>query len=471
MGEETKKVNRIGRDFTLPQLIWFAVPAILTHLCTQLFHSLDDGLFVSRFVGPSALASISIVSPVNSILMAIGQLLAVGASTLSAQRMGKHEQLEAKRIFSRIAVWALIIGGIFALGVNIFVDPILNFLGADESLVENSRTFVRIVMTNAPIHILSVVFSSYYSTAGKPKMGLFCSILNGSINIVLDFLLVAILKWGIVGSSLSTVIGEVAVVIVGLCFYTRDVNEVHFVKPQGGYAATLGETWSSGFSQFINSMAFSVTNFVTNKTILAYMGPDGISANSIIADLRIIMNAAFVGYITCVGPILAYNYGNRNAPRLKKLLSHNIKMWFFGTLGLTILGQLLRSPLISIFFGSDTSTDLFKMTYEGLTIEYFSCMFSCGCIFVMRMFVALGSPKTSSTLTFFRNIVFRISIMLLLPMLFGSIGVWLAFPVSEALSFGIAAILVVANAKNYGYGKSGLALRMQGGIIEDPLTE
>ena len=146
-------------------------------------------------------------------------------------------------------------------------------------------------------------------------------------------------------------------------------------------------------------------------------------------------------------------------------------MWFFGTLGLTILAQLLRSPLISIFFGSDTSTDLFKMTYEGLTIEYFSCMFSCGCIFVMRMFVALGSPKTSSTLTFFRNIVFRISIMLLLPMLFGSIGVWLAFPVSEALSFGIAAILVAANAKNYGYGKSGLALRMQGGIIEDPLTE
>ena len=102
MGEETKRVNRIGRDFTLPQLIWFAVPAILTHLCTQLFRSLDDGLFVSRFVGPSALASISIVSPVNSILMAIGQLLAVGASTLSAQRMGKHEQLEAKRIFSRI---------------------------------------------------------------------------------------------------------------------------------------------------------------------------------------------------------------------------------------------------------------------------------------------------------------------------------------------------------------------------------
>ena len=99
--------NRIGQDFSLWQLIRFAFPAILTNLCTQLFRSMDDGLFVSRYVGERALSSISLLSPVNSVIMAFAQLFAIGASTLSAQCMGRHEQKEAKRIFTRICIVAV----------------------------------------------------------------------------------------------------------------------------------------------------------------------------------------------------------------------------------------------------------------------------------------------------------------------------------------------------------------------------
>ena len=102
--EKTQQENRIGRDFTMWQLIKFALPAILTHLFTQLFRSVDDGLFVSRYVGESALASISLMKPVESIIMAFAQLFSIGASTLSAQYMGNHNQTEAKRIFTRVII-------------------------------------------------------------------------------------------------------------------------------------------------------------------------------------------------------------------------------------------------------------------------------------------------------------------------------------------------------------------------------
>ncbi len=459
--KESKPVqNRIGRDFTFLQLLKFAFPAILTTLFAQLFKSIDDGLFVSRYVGPDALASISLLNPVHSIIMAFSQLFAVGASTLSAQTMGKHDQEEAKRIFSRIVVLALTIGSIISILINIFCDPLCRFLGADDTLIANSRIFVRIVLTNTPITLLTSVFSSYYSTAGKPQMGLVCSIVNGAVNIILDIILIPVLKLGVVGSSLSTALGELAVAAIGFTFYSIKSHEIHFVKPHGEFVNTFKRSWSAGFSQFINSISFSVTNFVTNKTLLSYLGSNGISANSIISDLRIILNAAFLGYVGCVGPIIAYNYGEKNPKRLKKILSYNLRFWFFGTLIVTVIGEIFRSSLVKIFFGADPDPELYAMTMRGLTIEFLGSMFTCGCIFVMRMFVALGNPKTSSILTFSRNFIFRLSMMLLLPWLFGEIGIWSAFPIAEFLSFSLGATLVILNANNYGYGKSGLALKM-----------
>lgn len=463
--------NRIGQDFSLWQLIRFAFPAILTNLCTQLFRSMDDGLFVSRYVGERALSSISLLSPVNSVIMAFAQLFAIGASTLSAQCMGRHEQKEAKRIFTRICIVAVTVGAVFAVLLNLFCDPICRFLGADEELIANSRIFVRIVFTDTPVNLLIAVFGAYYSTAGKPQMGLFCSILSGVVNIVFDILFIAVWKWGVVGSSLSTVLGEVAVCIAGLCFFFGGKHEIHFVKPGGRYMGTLQAAWKSGFSQFINSISFSLVNFVTNKTLLSILGADGIAANTIISDLRIVLNAAFVGYVTCVGPVIAYNYGSRDKVRLKRILGYNLRVWFFGTIAVTILGELLRGPLISVFFGNHIPPHLYDMTYLGLSIEFCSCMFTCGCIFVMRMFVALGSPKTASVLTLSRNFVIRLSMMLLLPWALGELGVWLAIPLSELLSFLVAAVLVIRNADNYGYGKSGLALRMQGEMSEKELQE
>ena len=134
-------------------------------------------------------------------------------------------------------------------------------------------------------------------------------------------------------------------------------------------------------------------------------------------------------------------------------------------MGVTLVGQLLKVPLITVFFGHNISKELFDMIFLGLTIEYCACPFTCGCIFVMRMFVALGNPRTASILTTLRNFAFRISMVLLMPALFGEIGVWLAFPVAEFISFMLASTLVYYNRDNYGYGKSGVALNMQGDYL------
>ena len=471
MASNNERKARIGQDFSFWQLIWFCVPAIMTNLVTSMFRTLDDGLFVSRYVGETALAAIKIISPVNAILMGFSHLFSIGASTLSAHKMGEGDREEANRIFTRVVASAAVVGFIFSAVVLIFEKDILLFLGADEGTLPIAMSYTRIIYSNAWSHLIGLCVASYYSTAGKPVMGLVSSILNGAMNIIFDVILIVWLKLGADGAAYSTIFGELAVMILGFVFYSFKKHEIHFTRPHGKYIETTWNAWKAGFSQFISSMSISVTHYVTNITLISLLGSNGLAANSIINDLRILLNTAFVGYAGCVGPVIAYNFGNKNPTRLKKILGYNLRFWFFGTLTLTILGQLLRRPLISIFIPNPETSAIYDMTMEGLTIEYFAVPFSAGCILVMRMFVALGAPKYAAVMSTMRNFVFRLIMLLVLPRLFGELGVWLAFPVAEFFSFAVAATLVYLNRDNYGYGKSGMAYLMQKDTLTDTYEE
>ncbi|MBP5280184.1 MAG: hypothetical protein J6Z03_06840, partial [Erysipelotrichaceae bacterium] len=113
---------------------------------------------------------------------------------------------------------------------------------------------------------------------------------------------------------------------------------------------------------------------------------------------------------------------------------------------------------IMLFMNPETYTQSFyDLTYYGLTVEFFAPIFTAGCIIINRVFVGLSAQKVATILSILRNFVFRLSITWLLPSIFGANAIWYCFPLSEALGFTCAAIAIVMNADNYGYGKSGVA--------------
>ena len=156
---EQEKTNRIGQDFTLWQLLVFVFPSILTNLFSQLFKTLDDGLFVSRFVGKTALAGINILSPLHFIQFSINNLFGIGASNISFRKMGEGKQLEAKQVFSRVVISAFTVGGLFSLLVNLFAVRLLTFLGADDELIGYGLISIRTVFLVTPISLVNIIFN------------------------------------------------------------------------------------------------------------------------------------------------------------------------------------------------------------------------------------------------------------------------------------------------------------------------
>ena len=455
------KVSTIGQDFTLWSLFKFSLPAILTSLVAQLFRSLDDGLFVSRYVGATALAAINLLNPASAVTMAIVNLFAVGCANLSARTMGNGDKEEAKRIFTRATITSIAAGVLFAAVMNIFCDPILYFLGADADTLKDAETYVRIVFGCFPATMLSNVLSFCYSTAGKPQMGLVNSILNGAVNIILDIIFIPVLKLGVVGSSLSTALGDVACLILALVFYFNKDHELCFVKPNGRILSSTLACWRLGLSQSFNSLCFGATTYVTNAMLLKIAGSNGIAANAVIADLRSIFNASYVGFASCCSPIFAYNVGEKNPKKLKKSLIYYVDIWFISTILMTISGELLRYPLIRLFISDPETSPIYDMSVQGLTIEFLATMFMAADICVMRAFSAIGSPQTTTFISIMRNFVFRIPMYILLPTFFGIDGIWWAFPTAEFVTFCMCVYLIYRNRDNYGWGRSGIAKKIQ----------
>ncbi|MBR2745735.1 MAG: hypothetical protein IKD99_03330 [Erysipelotrichaceae bacterium] len=452
------RTSRIGQDFTLGTLLKFALPGLLTSLSSRLFETLDDALFVSRFVGQNALAGIKILMPIDGLVFALTHIFGLGASTYAATEMGRGNRQEANRIFTRMILLGLLFGSVIAAIMITFDDQILHFLGAERDIIQYTEVYVAITFVALPFKLASMCFGAFYSAAGKPSMGLFNSILSGVINVITDYVTIVVMGLGVAGAGIATSLGFIANFIVGIIFYMRGKNDIRFTKPEGPYVKTLFESFHYSVSQVTNSLTMSLTTFVVNRTILYYLGSDGIAARAIVNDLRMILNSAFIGYASTVGPIIAYNYGAGRAKMLKKVLTINLQVWFFGCTGMMIIGQLLKRPLISLFMNPETFTQAFyDLTYFGLTVELFAPIFTAGCIMINRMFVAVRAQKVATILSVLRNFVFRMSTTLLLPRLFGANAIWFCFPVAEALSFSCAAGAVVMNADNYGYGRSGAA--------------
>ena len=449
-----EEVNRIGQKFSTFGLFKFVLPAFFTNLFSQLFKSLDDALFISRFVGPKALAALNLLTPLNCIQLAFSHLCSLGAATISARYMGQKKQEEAKQVFSKIIVAALIIGAIFGLLINVFSKPILFALGADEELFNLALYQVRLVYGIAPIVLLNAVFSLYFSTSGQPKMGMICSIVNGTTNIMLDLILITYLKIGVLGAAIATVSGEIAVFLIGVIFFINKNHEIYFVKPIGEIINTCFSSFKYALPQCINSLSFSVTAFITNKQLLTLAGSDGVAANAIISDIRSIMMSGLIGMAASLGPVVAYNYGRKDVEQLRKTLFSILKIWLTGSVVLMTIGFALRTPLVQFFMSKDSTQQFYEMALFGITIEIFSIPFASGCITTSRLFISLNNAKGATMVSVCRNLIFRAFSLLILPYFLKITGVWLAIPVAEFISFLFASILIYINRNNYGYGKT-----------------
>ena len=438
------KQNTIGRDFTLPELMRFVAPPVLTRLFVSLLQTLDDSLFVSRFCGPNALAAFSIAMPWFMLMDAIGMLLGA-VSIVCSIKLGEKKQEEAMSDFTAMALVACGVGAVFTLILLLFMKPILIFLGETEVLLPYAVEFMSVSRFYIPLMALSYVFNSFYIIAGKPKWSMYTSAVNTFCQLFFDWLFIVKLHTGIVGCAYANLIGNLLVTAMALYFYSNKEREIHFVAPRSEIWPLIKTVFKYGRVQFITSLAISLSSYISNQIHLSLGGETIVAAYTIVTNVCFMFMNAFFGLVSSLSPIFGYAYGEKNQAKITRVCRQSVIL--VSILIAVLIGILFggKNFFLLLYLGEGSSEVIRDLAKKGLGIYPYSFLFFGYNVLVQEFSNVAGRHKASVFLSVMEIVVFQNACVLLLPKLFGLGGVWYVFLAAEFFTFFFTLLVVYRN--------------------------
>lgn len=440
---------QLSEHFTYNKLLRFVFPSIVMMIFTSIY-SVVDGLFVSNFVGKTALASINLILPFLMGLSALGFMIGTGGSAIVAKTLGEGDPKRANSYFSML-VYVTAIGGIILTLLGMLLVPsVTSFLGAEGELLSNCILYGRISFISMPAFMLQNVFQSFFVTAEKPKLGLAVIITAGVTNMILDLLFVGILGFGLAGAAVATVCGEMIGGLFPVFYFSRKNSSLLRLGKTQFNGRILMQTCVNGSSELMTNLSSSIVNSLYNIQLMKFAGENGVAAYAAIMYVNFIFIAIFLGYSIGSAPIISYHYGAGNHGELKNLYKKSLQLVGSWGILLFVLAQFLATPLAKLFVGYDST--LLAMTQTGFRIYSLVYIINGFNIFGSSFFTALSNGVVSAVISFLRTLVFQIGAVLILPIVFGGInGIWSSVTVAELLTLCITITFFVRQRRKYHY--------------------
>lgn len=439
--------NSIAKEFKFFSLLRFAFPTMIMMGFMSLY-TIVDGIFISRLVGTDALSATNIVYPAISLLIAVGVMLATGGSAIIAKKMGEQKEQEAREDFSFIVLTGFIIGLIFMVVGNIFIDPIVRLLGSTDALMDYCVGYLSVCLYLAPACILQLLFQTFFVTAGKPMLGLILTISGGVANMVLDYLFMGVFHMGVEGAALATGIGQLIPALIGFIYFLFVRHSLYLVKPKIRWSV-LAESSFNGSSEMVTNLSGAIVTFLYNIMMLKLVGEAGVAAITIVLYGQFLFNALYMGFSMGVAPVISYNYGSENNRMLKRIFKICMLFITVSSVIVTVFALVMSPIIVEVFTAVGTET--YTLAKTGFFLFSLNFIFAGVNIFASSMFTAFSDGKTSAIISFVRTFVLIVINILILPALIGVNGVWLSVPLAEFMSVFLSRYFFVKKRKKYNY--------------------
>lgn len=453
----------MARHFSAGDLARCALPSIATVAVASIY-GIIDGLFVSNFAGTTALAAVNIIMPFIMILAATGTMIGTGGSAVVGATRGSGRGDLANAQFTLFVATAGLIGLVLAVAGAVGMRPISGFLGAEPGAFQDQAVlYGTISMVSLPLFVLQYAFQELLVTAGKPKLGLGVMVASGVMNIVLDALLVGVMGWGVAGAAWATAASEYVGGLLPLLYFSRRKNTSHLrllaprelrrqltgKEPDASVPRLLGKACGNGSSEMVTTLSQSVVAMLYNLQLMSYAGQNGVAAYGVIMYVFMIFSAVFIGYAMACAPLASYQRGAGRMDEVGSLVRKSLGINACGGVAMLAFAQVSAPVVAQIFVGYDPQLAAF--TEHGFRLYSLAFLVMGISIYSSSFFTALGNGKVSALISFMRTFVFEAGSVLLLPLVLGVDGIWLAIDVAECASVVISLAFVFGLRKVYGY--------------------
>ncbi|HAK45866.1 MAG TPA: hypothetical protein DCO79_08110 [Spirochaeta sp.] len=422
----------LGKDSIVKIFIHYAVPSVLG-LLTMSTAQIIDGIFIGRFVGAEGLAAINLAWPLVMVFSGISLMIGIGGSTLANIGRGGGDDQKADNLYTitilALAVFSAIVV-MLGLGMLRFIPLIL---GADDSIELLVQNYLGIILIFAPLFMMTFTQDLFIRGAGHPVFPVIVMILGSITNIIFDFLLVVQFGLGIKGAAWATGTSQV-IPFVAMLFFLIFKTDWKFVKPVFRIRE-FARMCYNGVSEFVDETSIGVSVYIFNLVLMNRIGAHGVAAYSIAAYTGEIFGITFFATAQAIHAGVSFNKGAGEIKRIKGF--RNLAL--FTNLGLGIIAfvllQIFREQAAAIFV---KDPDVIALASE-ITFYYSFAMILMGLNITAAMFfTAIDKPAQSALIAMSRSLVMLLIGLLILPMLFGNTGIWLAFLFAETVTLLLA---------------------------------
>lgn len=392
-----------------------------------------DTYFVAQGMGVTGLTALNLAIPIYSFIHGSGLMLGMGGATRFSILKGQKDNINTDQVFTRSAIFALLLSCIFFITGLFFANPLSTLLGADDTTFTMTSVYLRVILLFAPMFMLNNVVNCFVRNDGNPKLSMIAMITGSLSNVVLDYIFIFPFNWGMFGAAFATGLAPVISLCILSLHFIKKKNTVSFTKVKLSLKSFM-DISALGSSSLIMEVSSGVVMLVFNFIILNLEGNIGIAAYGVIANLALVVMGIFTGIAQGIQPIISKNHGLGKTRNIKKTFRYAIITAV--SFGLAVYGViLLYSKEIIAIFNNEQNQELINIANLGLKI-YFAALVLVGINMVSAVyFSSVDKPAFSFWISILRGFIVIMPMAFILSSILSMTGVWLAFPATEVVTF------------------------------------
>lgn len=419
-GSVKENILRLAGPMTLAQLI-------------NLLYNIIDRMYIGHLPENATLAltGLGLTFPILMLVTAFSNLFGMGGAPLFSIARGRQEEERASDIMGTTFTMLLLSGVLLTVIGLLIKEPLLYLFGASDQTFPYADRYLSIYLLGSTFVMFSLGMNNFINAQGFAKKGMLTVLIGAVLNILLDPIFIFVLKMGVQGAALATVISQFVSVLWVLRFLTgneavirlkKDSLKVHF--------PLLKEIVALGTSGFVMSFTNSAVQIVCNATLQNFGGDISVGVMTVINSIREVVSMPVNGISSASQPVLGYNYGAKEYKRVKEGIKFMSATCIIYTTLIWILLLLFPRPFIHIF---NSNSKLLTLGVPAMTIYFFGFFMMSLQFSGQSTFVSLGRSKNAVFFSLFRKVIIVIPLTLILPHIagLGVNGVFLAEPISN----------------------------------------
>ncbi len=449
--------EQLGTESIGKLLIKQAVPASIGILVMSL-NILVDSIFVGNWIGSIAIAAINVVLPVSFFIGALGMAIGIGGSSIISRALGADNLEKALKTFGNQISLTFILTITMAILGLWYVDSLIPAFGGKGAIFEPAKIYYIIVLYGVPFLALCMMGNTVIRAEGKPKFAMIAMIIPSISNLLMDYIFINLLDWGMEGAAWATTISYFLCFAYVLYFFLSKNSELKIRMSDLAFdIPILKEIASLGFVTLSRQAVVSIVYLLMNNILFNLGGEASVAVYAIIG--RMLMFALFPVFGVTQGflPIAGYNYGAHKFQRVRESINTAIK--YAAILATIVFIGLFMFPgeIAGLFLSNKPGLSVHDLAVNAYVMQHtptaMRWVFAATPIIALQLigaayFQAIGKAIPALLLTLLRQGFFFIPLILILPGFFGEIGVWISFPIADLLATILTAYFLRKEIRN-----------------------